>query len=175
MEIVYKRVSDIKGYKANARRNDKGVPKVADSIAQFGFLNPIVVDANNVIIAGHTRLKAAKKLGLEEVPCIVHDVPEEEARLVRIIDNKSHEYATWDVDKLHKELASINTDFKNTFFTTGRDRKFFTDNKLFCFGNNAIPITDDDYKRLKKVYDDYLKRNKSYIGFIMYLTGAGER
>lgn len=81
MEIVYKRVDDLIEYEGNARRNDAGVAKVAESIREFGFLNPITIDPNNVIIAGHTRLKAAKQLGMEEVPCIVQNLSEEDAKL----------------------------------------------------------------------------------------------
>ena len=174
MEIVYKRVDELIEYEGNARRNDAGVAKVADSIQEFGFLNPITIDANNVIISGHTRLKAAKKLGMEEVPCVVQNLSEEDAKLARIIDNKSHEYSTWDVGKLHKELSGIGLDFKTTFFTRNRDRKFFTDHKLLIFGNTELPLTDDEYNRLKAVYDDYINRNKTYLGFVLFLTGGKE-
>ncbi len=126
MEIINKPIGEIHEYEGNARRNDAGVAKVAESIKEFGFLNPITIDRNGVIISGHTRLKAAIQLGMEEVPCIVQDLSEEDAKLARIIDNKSHEYSTWDVGKLHQELDNINLDFKTTFFTPNRDRKFFT-------------------------------------------------
>lgn len=174
MEIINKRIDEIKEYEGNARRNDAGVAKVAESIKEFGFLNPITIDANGVIISGHTRLKAAIQLGLEEVPCIVQDLSEEDAKLARIIDNKSHEYSTWDVGKLHKELGGINLDFKNTFFTPNRDRKFFTDNKFLIFGNNELPITEDEYNRLRAVYDAYIAENKTYLGFVLFLTGGKE-
>ena len=174
MEIITKRVDELIEYEGNARRNDAAVAKVADSIKQFGFLQPITIDANNVIISGHTRLKAAKQLGLEEVPCIVQNLSEEDSKLARIIDNKSHEYSTWDVGKLHQELDGIGMDFKTTFFTPNRDRKFFTDNKFLIFGNNELPITEDEYARLKAVYDEYIAKNKTYMGFVMFLTGGGE-
>ena len=161
MEIVYKRVDDLIEYEGNARRNDAGVAKVAESIREFGFLNPITIDPNNVIIAGHTRLKAAKQLGMEEVPCIVQNLSEEDAKLARIIDNKSHEYSTWDVGKLHQELSGIGLDFK-----------IFKDNKFLIFGNNELPITEDEYARLKAVYDDYISKSKTYLGFVMFLTGG---
>lgn len=172
MEIVYRKVDELVEYEGNARRNDAGVSKVAESIREFGFLNPITIDANNVIISGHTRLKAAKQLGMEEVPCIVQDLSEEDAKLARIIDNKSHEYSTWDVGKLHKELNGIGTPFKTSFFTPNRDRKFFSENKLLIFGNNEIAITEDEYARLKAVYDAYIAENKTYLGFVMFLTGG---
>lgn len=144
MEIIYKKIDDLIEYEDNARRNDAGVAKVAESIKEFGFLNPITIDANNVIISGHTRLKAARLLGLTEVPCIVTDLTEEDAKLARIIDNKSHEYSTWDVGKLHQELSTIGTEFKTTFFTPNRDRKFYKENKFLIFGNNELPITEDE-------------------------------
>ena len=190
MEIIYKRPDELIEYEGNARRNDAGVAKVAESIKEFGFLNPITIDrngviisghprlnpitidANNVIISGHTRLKAAKQLGLEEVPCIIQDLSEEDAKLARIIDNKSHEYSTWDVGKLHQELGGINLGIKTTFFTPNRDRKFFQDNKFLIFGNNELPITEDEYARLKAVYEAYIAENKTYLGFVMFLTGG---
>lgn len=172
MEIVYRKVDELIEYEGNARRNDAGVSKVAESIKEFGFLNPITIDANNVIISGHTRLKAAKQLEMEEVPCIVQDLSEEDAKLARIIDNKSHEYSTWDVGKLHKELSVIGTPFKTAFFTPNRDRKFFSENKLLIFGNNEISITEEEYVRLKAVYDAYIAENKTYLGFVMFLTGG---
>lgn len=174
MEIVYKKVDELKEYKDNARRNDAGVLKVADSIKNFGFLNPITIDKNNVIISGHTRLKAAKHLGMEEVPCIVQDLSEEDARLARIVDNKSHEYSTWDVGKLHQELAGINLDCKTVFFTPNRDRQFYQAHKLLIFGNNELPITEDEYNRLKAIYNQYIEKNKTYLGFVMFLTGGEE-
>ena len=78
MEIIYKHPDELIEYEGNARRNDAGVAKVAESIKEFGFLNPITLDENNVIISGHTRLKAARQLGLTEVPCIVQHLSEEE-------------------------------------------------------------------------------------------------
>lgn len=174
MEIVYRKVDELVEYEGNARRNDAGVAKVAESIREFGFLNPITIDANNVIISGHTRLKAAKQLELTEVPCIVQNLSDEDVKLARIIDNKSHEYSTWDVGKLHQELSGIGTNFKTTFFTPNRDRKFFTENKFLIFGNNELPITEDEYSRLKAVYDAYIEKNKTYLGFVLFLTGGKE-
>lgn len=175
MDIIHRRVDELMEYEGNVRKNDAGVVKVAESIKQFGFLNPIIIDTNNVIISGHTRLKAARYLGLEEVPCIiVQDISEEDAKLARIIDNKSHEYSTWDVNKLHKELSGINMDFKTTFFTPNRDRKFFTENKLLIFGNTEIPIKEEEYEKLKALYDAYIDKNKTYLGFVMFLTGGKE-
>ena len=172
MEIVYKRVDELIEYEGNARNNENAVAKVAQSIKDFGFLNPITIDQNNLIISGHTRLKAAKQLEMEAVPCIVQNMSEEDAKLARIVDNKSHEYSTWDVGKLHKELDGINLEFKTNLFRPNRDRKFFTDNKMLIFGNNELPITEDEYARLKALYDAYIAENKTYLGFVLYLTGG---
>lgn len=174
MEVISKQVDELVEYEGNARRNDAAVAKIADSIQEFGFLNPITIDKNNVIISGHTRLKAAKQLGMEEVPCIVLDMSEEDAKLARIVENKSHEYSTWDVGKLHQELDGIGMDFKTTFFTPNRDRKFFKENKMLIFGNNELPITEEEYTRLKALYDSYIEENKTYMGFVMFLTGGEE-
>lgn len=174
MEVINKQVDELVEYEGNARRNDAAVAKIADSIQEFGFLNPITVDKNNVIISGHTRLKAAKQLGMVEVPCIVLDMSEEDAKLARIVENKSHEYSTWDVGKLHQELDGIGMDFKTTFFTPNRDRKFFKENKMLIFGNNELPITEEEYARLKALYDSYIEENKTYMGFVMFLTGGEE-
>lgn len=107
-KMVYLPLKDIKPYENNPRKNDKAVGKVAASLKEFGAQAPIIVDANYVIIAGHTRYKAAKKLGLEEFPCVVADgLTEEQANAYRLADNKTGEFAEWDDDKLDEELARI--------------------------------------------------------------------
>lgn len=108
MEIIMKRVEELTPYERNPRRNDEAVKYVKASIEQFGFKVPIVIDANGVIVAGHTRLKAAKELGMEEVPCIVaDDLTPEQVRAFRLADNKVGELAEWDLDKLVKEMDAL--------------------------------------------------------------------
>ena len=110
MEIINKKIEELKPYENNPRRNDEAVKYVAESIKEFGFKVPIVVDKNNVIVAGHTRYKASKKLGLKEVPCIVaDDLTDEQIKAFRLADNKVSEYAEWDIDILNKELMSFDT------------------------------------------------------------------
>ncbi|MBR1373484.1 hypothetical protein IJ556_03425 [bacterium] len=75
---------------------------------------------------------------------------------------------------MHQELNNINLDFKTTFFTPNRDRKFFKENKYLIFGNVQLLITKEEYDRIKAVYDTYINKNKSYIGFVMYLAGGKE-
>lgn len=111
MQVVEMKVDDLKEYENNPRVNDKAVEPVARSIKEFGFKVPIVVDADNVIIAGHTRLKAAKHLGLEKVPCIVaNDLNEDQVRAFRLADNKVGELAAWDYNMLAEELELIEMD-----------------------------------------------------------------
>ena len=106
--IVYKETNDLIPYANNPRLNDNAVDAVAASIKEFGFKVPIVVDRENVIINGHTRLKAAHKLGLKQVPCIVaDDLTPEQVKAFRLADNKTSELAEWDMDKLDIELGEI--------------------------------------------------------------------
>ena len=108
MNILELELTELKPYKNNPRNNDEAVEPVANSIKTFGFKVPIVIDKNNVIIAGHTRYKAAKKLGLEKVPCIIaDDLNEEQVNAFRLADNKVGEVATWDIELLDIELENI--------------------------------------------------------------------
>ena len=108
MQIVEKKLCDIKPYEKNPRNNDNAVEQVANSIKEFGFKVPIVIDKDNVIICGHTRYKASKKLGLETVPCVVaDDLTEEQIKAYRLADNKVSELAEWDIDLLGVELDGI--------------------------------------------------------------------
>lgn len=108
MQIITKKLSDLRPYARNPRKNDQAVDAVANSIREFGFKVPIVIDKNGEIIAGHTRLKAAKKLKMKEIPCIVaDDLTEEQIRAFRIADNKVGELADWDFEALNIELDEI--------------------------------------------------------------------
>ena len=108
MEIVNKKIDEIKPYEKNPRKNDEVVKYVANSIKEFGFKVPIVIDKNNVIVAGHTRYKASKVLGLKEVPCIVaDDLSDEQVKAFRLADNKVGELAEWDFDLLDDELEGL--------------------------------------------------------------------
>ena len=108
LEIIYKKINEIIPYKNNPRKNDDAVEDVANSIKEFGFKVPIVIDKNNEIVAGHTRYKASKKLGLEKIPCIIaNDLNEEQIKAFRLADNKVSEKAEWDLDILNDELDDI--------------------------------------------------------------------
>lgn len=108
MNIEYVKTGSVKPYDKNPRRNDDSVEVVANSIKEFGFQQPIVVDKDMVVIAGHTRLKAAKKLKLKEVPVIVADnLTDEQAKAYRLADNKVSESSEWDFELLDDELNQI--------------------------------------------------------------------
>ena len=123
MNIVYKKVKDLIPYENNPRNNDVAVDYVANSIKEFGFKVPVVVDKDNVVVAGHTRLKACEKLGIDEVPCIVaDDLTEDQIKAFRLADNKVGEIATWDLDKLSIELDGLqDIDMSDFGFDIGAD------------------------------------------------------
>ena len=108
MQITERRLSDIKPYEKNPRRNDAAVEYVAESLRQFGWKQPIVIDKNGVIIAGHTRYKAALSLGMETAPCLIaDDLTPEQVKAYRLADNKVGEIAEWDMDLLAIELDDL--------------------------------------------------------------------
>lgn len=104
-------IQDIKPYENNAKKHDETqIKNVAESIKQFGFVQPIVLDKNNEIVIGHCRYEASKLLGLEEVPCVrVDDLTDEQVKKLRIVDNKANE-SPWDFDLLEQELENLDMD-----------------------------------------------------------------
>lgn len=117
MNIIEIPVKQLKPYERNARYNENAVPKVAESIRQFGFKNPIIVDKNMVIIAGHTRLEGAKLLGLKKVPCIIaDDLTPEQVNAFRLVDNRTSEFATWNYELLQTELDGLECDLSDFEF-----------------------------------------------------------
>lgn len=108
MEIIYKNINELIPYENNPRLNDEAVEYVKNSIKEFGFKVPVVIDKDNVIIAGHTRIKASKELGIKDIPCIIaDDLTEEQVKAFRLADNKVAEKSMWDYTKLDEELDSI--------------------------------------------------------------------
>ena len=108
LEIKYIPIDNIKPYKNNPRLNEDAIPYVMNSIKEFGFKNPIILDKNNVIVAGHTRLESAKRLDMKEVPVIyADDLTEEQVKAFRLADNKVAEKSMWDYTKLDEELEDI--------------------------------------------------------------------
>jgi ParB-like chromosome segregation protein Spo0J len=133
IEIKYIPIDDIKPYINNPRLNEEAIPYVMNSIKEFGFKNPIILDKNNVIVAGHTRLESAKRLDMKEVPVIyADDLTKEQIKAFRLADNKVSEKSIWDYTKLDEELENILDidmsmfDFENIEETNLDD--FFEDN-----------------------------------------------
>lgn len=140
MEIINMKTGDLIPYENNPRKNDEAVEYVANSIREFGFKVPIVVDKDNVIVAGHTRLKAAQLLGLEEVPVVVaDDLTPEQVKAFRLADNKTGELAEWDFDALKDELAQLEEELDGLDFD------------MSAFGFDSVPVgqtyVDDFFDR----------------------------
>lgn len=115
-------VTELKEYENNPRHNENAIDKVAASIKEFGFKVPIVIDRNNVIVAGHTRIKAAKLIGIETVPCIIaDDLTPEQIKAFRLADNKTSEFSEWDMDLLEQELANIDLNMEQFGFDEIQD------------------------------------------------------
>ena len=112
MKIHEISIYDIKEYKNNPRKiPERAIDAVAASIKNFGFINPVVLDKDNVIVCGHTRLQAAKKIGFQEVPCVIaDDLTPEQIKAFRLVDNKTGELSGWDFEKLDVELDGIDFD-----------------------------------------------------------------
>lgn len=162
MEIVNLNIDELMPYRNNPRRNDEVVEKVAASIKEFGFKVPVVVDRNNVIVAGHTRLKAAKLLGIDTIPCIIaDDLNEEQIKAFRLADNKVGEFADWDYEMLLSELDDIDTDIDMTDFGFEMEKKNFwgdaeseTSEEYDEFTEKFKPkLTTDDCYTPPNVYD----------------------
>ena len=141
MKIEVRSIDDIKPYENNPRNNDDAVDAVAKSIKEFGWQQPIVVDIEGVIIAGHTRYKAAQKLGLKTVPVVVaKDLTEEQVKAYRLADNKSGELATWDDELLEDELVGIDDIDMSQFGFEDIEGQAGTDGYNF----DDEPVPDDD-------------------------------
>ena len=109
MKLVFTNINDIVSYKENLRFNREAIDMVIESINDFGFINPIIVNKNNVVISGETRLQAAKLLKLNEIPCIVIEhLTDEQERIYRLVDNKTNELSIWNYKELNTELSNIN-------------------------------------------------------------------
>ena len=121
-QIVYKKIDELKLNPKNPRKNDGAVDSVLKSIEKYGFKNPLIVDEKGIVWCGNTRLKAAKKLGLKEAPCIiVTDLTEKQMREYALLDNKTNEIADWDFDMLQEELEEL--DFSDFDFDWGIEDK----------------------------------------------------
>lgn len=162
MEVKMMRLDWIRPYENNPRKNDEAVDKVRASIEQFGFNVPIVIDPDGVIVAGHTRFKAAKALGLKEVPVIVaRDLTDDQIRQYRIVDNKTAELSSWDYEKLMMELDAIPEIDMSAFQFGGFDETDEQEEQTDMTTN-----LDDGYELDLSEYEDEAFDNECpYCGF----------
>lgn len=191
------KVEDLIPYINNPRNNENAVDKVASSISEFGFKNPIVIDKNNVIINGHTRLLASKKLGLKEVPVIVaDDLSEAQVKAFRIADNKTSEYASWNKELLRVELdmleemdfdlETVNIDYSDfagmdidlddidlpNELELERTEQGNVMLKNLKFGSYDITLSDEEFKMLTVLVERYIEKTGVLQGFIQDLVGG---
>lgn len=128
MEIVNIAVDKLVPYENNPRNNTEAIQYVANSIKEFGFKVPLVIDSDNVVICGHTRLLAAKQLGLKDVPCVIaDDLTDEQIKAFRLADNKVGEIATWDLNKLQLELDFLDCNMEEFGFIGAMEEPNITD------------------------------------------------
>ena len=182
MQIEYLKTSSIKPYEKNAKKHDKKqVENVAESIKQFGFVQPVVVDKNNNIIIGHCRLEAAKKLHFDEVPCVmVDDLTDVQVKKLRLLDNKLNE-SEWDIDLIAEEIIDLDfddfdvdfgvdteykdEDYSDEFSLKDGDREPIQ-NMTFTFSDDEAEIIKEAISQMKKTdkfkdYDNPLNQNRN--------------
>ena len=117
LNIVYRNIKDLKPYKKNAKKHPKEqVERIANSIKEFGFTQPVIIDSNNCVVAGHGRILGAKKAGLKQVPTVMlEDLTEEQIKAYRLVDNKLNE-SDWDFSLLDEELENLTEDIDMELF-----------------------------------------------------------
>ena len=164
MQIIEKRLDELQPYDNNPRKNDAAVPYVAESISRYGFKVPIVIDADGVIVAGHTRYLASIELGLDTVPCIVaDDLTEDEIKEFRLVDNKVSEYAAWDMSALEEELADIDFGDFDFGFPEFEDINF--DVEPEHKGNMAKQFLAPPFSVLFGNKGEWLERKRKWVAF----------
>lgn len=194
MEVRYINPLELIPYENNPRINDYAVKRVIESIREFGFKNPILVDKDLVIIAGHTRREASLLLGLEEVPYIVAtDLTPQQVKAYRIADNKLSEISIWDEDLLREELFSLQEAdfslevmgftemdlmdlFKEEEAEFVEEKEVIKEEKttlpMLRFGSNSIRITPDELTVLSNRYNEYVEQ-ATEEGFVIWLLKRG--
>lgn len=167
LNIVYKNIKELKPYKKNAKKHSKEqVEQIANSIKEFGFTQPVIIDKNNCVVAGHGRILGAKKAGLKQVPTVtLEELTEEQIKAYRLVDNKLNE-SEWDYSLLDEELENLiddidmdsfgfdeNVDLTNAFEYETKDKI----EKNFFVVSLAFP------KDEKEVIMKYLNKNKEKV------------
>lgn len=185
MDVISMAISDIKPYPNNPRKNDDAVTATANSIKEFGWQQPIIVDKDNIIIAGHTRYKAAKQLNMDKVPVVVaKNLSKEQVKAYRLADNKTGEIADWDSEFLEDELANIidfdmedfgfeqiknDVNIDDIFFDDEEQQK--KDNALYLkWENKKVVVSQDTLLFLNNKLNEYknAETNKE-IDFVQWL------
>ena len=183
--LKYLNVDDLIPYENNPRDNEEAVDYVAKSIEEFGFKVPIVIDKHNIVVAGHTRLKASKQLGLEKVPVIIaDDLSDEQVKAYRLVDNKTGEFADWDFDALTAELDEIemsmeefgfseqlpDIDIDGIFEEHIDEYKGKDDATYLVWGNKKVEIDENDIEYLDNKYYEWESLEMG-ISFVSWLGG----
>lgn len=156
MKIEWLKIEDVKPYANNAKLHDKTqIANVAESIKQFGWQHPIVVDSDGVIIVGHCRYSAAKKLKLKEVPCVVADnLSDEQVKKYRLLDNKTNE-SNWDLGLLSDDLDGL--DFSGFDVEWGIEEKTKTETKTKEVSINesiSVVIDCEDEEEAERIFNE---------------------
>ena len=162
MEIINIKVKDLRPYDKNAKKHDKTqIDNVAKSIEKYGFVQPLVVDKNNVVIIGHCRLEASKKLKLKEVPCVLADtLTDEQVKELRLLDNKLNE-SEWDLDLISEELTELDlNDFELDWNIDEKiseeiERKDLSENITEQF---QLIIDCEDEEQLENLYNKLMEQ-----------------
>ena len=152
LKIVIKNIDELNVYENNPRKNDQAVEAVANSIKEFGFKVPVIITKDNVIIAGHTRIKACKKLGITDIPCVIaDDLNEDQIRAFRLADNRASELADWDLDKLKVEFDNIELDL-DVFGFEELQKKLSDDPEDDDFDESEA-LTDNPYSKKGDIFE----------------------
>lgn len=151
-------INDVKPYWRNPRKNEKAVEAVKKSIQDYGFNQPLILDAKKVIIAGHTRYKALLELGYSEAPCIIVDLPKIKAKEYRIADNKTAELSEWDMDALIPELREIEG--------LASMQVFFPDLDLQCLLEDTSSVPDVTTAEIEKHQEKMENRFEEHSNII---------
>lgn len=184
-KIVYQAVDDLIPYVNNPRNNDAAVDAVANSIEEFGFKVPVVVDEDNIIVAGHTRIKAAGKLGMDEVPTIIaRNLTDDQIKAFRLADNRTGELAEWDFDGLVAELDDVNMNMEAFGFgenledvdLSGVFEDYYSDDEgndsdesSLKWEDKRVALDDNDIEILDNLYYKWMdaSNGQSFVSFIL--------
>lgn len=159
LNIVYRNIRELKPYKKNAKKHNKEqVERIANSIKEFGFTQPVIIDKNNCVVAGHGRILGAKKAGLKQVPTVMlEDLTEEQIKAYRLVDNKLNE-SEWDYSLLDEELENLTEDIDMNLFGFDMDEE---EQNIEAVEDNWEEEINDNDVRVKK--GDFFKLGNNYL------------